>query len=211
MIVLPVVALMLLFLALVAGWLLVVWLIVKRPILSLPVAVYVGLTAWVGAHDAQALVIYALTALLVWRLVHRNSFHRLVGRRLRSSWRRLWVYDRRWRATMALSGLGGRYGLRRRVPKIRSVRSAPGLDQVLVSLAVGQSADDVERVAPQLANSFGARGCQVVEERPGRVWLLFATSDRPAEPVPGAPETAPPEEPAVTASLDTNSHGASAR
>ena len=40
--------------ALVAGWLLLAWAVVKRPILSVPVAVYAGLVVWLGAHDAQA-------------------------------------------------------------------------------------------------------------------------------------------------------------
>ena len=65
--------------ALVAGWLLVAWAVVKRPILSVPVAVYVGLVVWLGAHDAQALGLWALLALGVWRLVHKRSFQRLVG------------------------------------------------------------------------------------------------------------------------------------
>jgi S-DNA-T family DNA segregation ATPase FtsK/SpoIIIE len=164
--------------ALLAGWLLVVWVIAKRPILSVPIVVYIGLVVWLGAHDAQALAVYALIALTTWRLVHKRSFQRLVGRRLRSSWRRLWVYDRRWRATMVLSGLGKRYGLRQRIPRIRSVQSEPWGDRVLIRLAVGQRTEDVERVAPALAHSFGARVCRVRENRPGRLWLLFAADDQ---------------------------------
>ena len=164
------------------GWLLVVWRIVRRPIVSVPIAAYIGLAAWLGAHDAQALVIYALVLLAVWRLVHRPSFERTVGWRLRSAWRRLWVYDRRWRMTMVLSGLGQRYGMRHRVPRIRSVQSAPGFDRVLIGLVAGQCTEDVERAAPALAQSFGARCCRVREDRPGRVVLLFATGDAPAGP-----------------------------
>jgi hypothetical protein len=69
--------------ALVAGWQLLIWPIVKRPILSVPIALYIGLAAWLGAHDAQALFIYALIALVLWRLLHKDSFQRHVGRRLR--------------------------------------------------------------------------------------------------------------------------------
>src|SRR5215218_1004684 len=40
--------------ALIAGWLLVVWAVVKRPILSVPIAVYVGLVVWLGPHDESS-------------------------------------------------------------------------------------------------------------------------------------------------------------
>jgi DNA segregation ATPase FtsK/SpoIIIE, S-DNA-T family len=178
-----------------AGWLLGLWLLVlwliRRPILSLPIAVYVGLAMWVGAHDAQALVIYALVLLGMWRLTHRPSFERTVGWHLRTSWRRLWVYDRRWRRTMVLSGLGKRYGMRQRVPRIRSVHSTPGVDRVLISLVRGQSTDDFERAASRLAHSFGARCCVVSDDRPGRLLLVFAAGDPPAES-PRAPDRSCP-------------------
>jgi hypothetical protein len=114
--------------------LLVLWAIVKRPILSVPIVAYVGLVVWLGEHDVQALVLWALLALVVWRLVHKHSFQRLVGRPLRTRWRRLWVYDRRWRSTMVLSGLGKRHRLREGVPKIRKVESSLWRDRVLIGL-----------------------------------------------------------------------------
>jgi hypothetical protein len=86
--------LLLVVVAFVAGWLLILWLMVKHPILGAPIAVYVGLVMWLGANDAQALTCYVLIALALWRLVHKRSFRRLVGRRLRLSWRRLRVCDR---------------------------------------------------------------------------------------------------------------------
>src|SRR3954466_164075 len=98
---------------LLAWWLVLAWAIIRRPLLALPVAVFVGLVVLVGMHDAQALVIYALVLLGVWRLAHRSSFERLLGRRLRSVWVRWWRYERRWRSTMAMSGLTKRYRLRR--------------------------------------------------------------------------------------------------
>jgi DNA segregation ATPase FtsK/SpoIIIE, S-DNA-T family len=128
--------------ALVAGWLVVVWAVVKRPILSVAIAAYVGLVVWLGEHDAQALVLWALLTLGVWRLAHKHSFQRLVGRPVRASWRRLWVYERRWRSTMVLSGLGKRYRLREGVPKIRKVESNAWRDRVLIRLLPGQCTED---------------------------------------------------------------------
>lgn len=126
------------------GWLLLAWAVFKRPILGVPVAAFVGLVALLGMHDAQALAIYALLVLGVWRVAHRSSFERLVGRRLRSGWVRWWVYDRRWRSTMILSGLGKRMRGRSReaVPKIQTVTSTPWCDRVLVRLLLGQCTED---------------------------------------------------------------------
>ncbi len=173
--------------ALVAGWLLVVWAVVKRPILSVPIAAYVGLVVWLGEHDAQALVLWALLTLAVWRLAHKHSFQRLVGRPLRASWRRLWVYERRWRSTLVLCGLGKRYRLRESVPRIRRVQSSAWRDRVLIRLVAGQCTEDVERVAPELAHSFDAEVCRVREHRPGRLWLDFRVRDPLVEVIPALP------------------------
>jgi S-DNA-T family DNA segregation ATPase FtsK/SpoIIIE len=177
--------------ALVAWWLLVVWVVIRRPILALPTAAVAGLVAWVGPHDAQALAIYALVALGVWRLVHKRSFQRLAGRRLRAVWRRLWVYERRWRSTMVLSGLGKQYRRRERVPRICRVQSSVWRDRLQIRLVAGQCTEDVERVAPELAHSFGAEVCRVREDRPGRLWLDFRTRDRLTQVIPAlaVPET----------------------
>jgi S-DNA-T family DNA segregation ATPase FtsK/SpoIIIE len=172
---------------LLAGWLLLAWAIVKRPVLALPVAAFTGLVVLVGMHDAQALAIYALVGLWIWRRAHKPSFDRVVGRRARSGWRRSWVYERRWRSAMILSGLGKRVRLRDAVPKIRKVTSTLWSDRVLVQLLLGQCTEDYERAAPELAHSFGASSCRVREERPGRVWLEFTTKDPLRETVPALP------------------------
>jgi S-DNA-T family DNA segregation ATPase FtsK/SpoIIIE len=78
---------------------------------------------------------------------------------------------------MMLSGLGKRYRLDDVVPQIRTVYSTAWGDRVLIGLVLGQCTEDVERVAPELAHSFGARACRVREDRPGRLWLEFATRD----------------------------------
>ena len=132
-------------------------------------------------------MLWALLALGVWRLVHKRSFDRLIGWRLRSWWARWWVYERRWRSTMLLSGLGKRYRLREHTPKIRKVISTRWSDRVLVSLLLGQCTEDYERAAPELAHGFSARSCRVSEDRPGRVWLEFPTGDPLRETVPALP------------------------
>jgi hypothetical protein len=71
------------------GCLVVIRLLIKHPIVGVPIAVYIGLDAWLGSNDAQALMCYAVIALVVWRLVHKRSFERLVARRLRKPGRRV--------------------------------------------------------------------------------------------------------------------------
>jgi S-DNA-T family DNA segregation ATPase FtsK/SpoIIIE len=169
------------------GWLLVLWAIVKRPVLALPVAAFAGLVVLVGMHDAQALAIYLLVGLWIWRRAHKASFDRIVGRRTRSGWRRWWVYERRWRGAMTFSGLGKRARVREAVPRIRRVTSTRWGDRVLVQLLLGQCTEDYERAAPELAHSFGAGSCRVREDRPGRVWLEFTTNDPLRETVLALP------------------------
>lgn len=183
----PVDVLIVLVIALVAGWLLVAWVIAKRPILSVPVAAYVGLVVWLGERDAQSWVLSLVFVLVVWRLVHKRSYQRLVGRHLRASFRRLWVYETRWRRTMVHSGLGKRYRLRESVPTIRRVQSTTWGDRVLIRLVPGLCTEDIEKVAPELAHAFRARACRIREDRPGRLWLEFATGDPLVEVVPALP------------------------
>jgi S-DNA-T family DNA segregation ATPase FtsK/SpoIIIE len=180
-------ALLVVIVVLTVGWLLLAWAVVKRPILGVPAAIFTGLVLLVGMHDAQALVIYAVIGLWVWGRAHKPSFDRIVGQRVRSAWVRWWVYERRWRNTMLLSGLGTRARVREAVPKIRAVVSTPWADRVLVQLLLGQCTEDFERAAPALAHSFGACSCRVREDRPGRVWLEFATNDPLEDVVPALP------------------------
>jgi hypothetical protein len=118
--------------AVVLGWLLIVSAILKRPLLAVPVAGYVGLSVWLAPSDAQGVVLWLVLLLVAWRVVHRRSFERLVGRWLRPAFRRWWVYELRWRRTMVHSGLGKRFRLRESVPTIRRVKSSPWGDRVLV-------------------------------------------------------------------------------
>ncbi len=169
------------------GWLLVAWAVIKRPILALPVAAFTALVLLIGMHNAQGLAIYLVVGLLIWRRAHRASFDRLVGRWVRSPWVRWWTYERRWRNTMLLSGLGKRTRVREAVPKIAKVISTRWCDRVLVRMLLGQCTEDFERAAPELAHSFGASSCRVREDRPGRVWLEFTTADPLVDTVPALP------------------------
>jgi len=169
------------------GWLLLAWAVFKRPILALPVAAFTGLVLLVGMHDAQALAIYLVVALLIWRRAHRASFDRLVGRRLRGAWRRWRVYECSWRTTMLHTGLAKRGRVRDAVPRIDRVISNRWCDRVRVRLVLGQCTEDYEKAAPGLAHAFGAEVCRVREDRPGRLWLQFRVADPLVAPLSALP------------------------
>jgi DNA segregation ATPase FtsK/SpoIIIE, S-DNA-T family len=186
------------------GWFLLAWAVIKRPVLALPAAAGICLVVLVGSHDAQALVLWALLVLGIWRLAHRSSFERLIGWRLRSTWRRWLVYERRWRNTMLLSGLGKTLRMRQAVPQIEKVRSTRWGDRVRVRLLLGQCTEDFERAAPELAHSFSARSCRVREDRPGRLWLEFLTADPLTATVPAFPVSEQVDLEAVPIGLQEN-------
>jgi DNA segregation ATPase FtsK/SpoIIIE, S-DNA-T family len=179
---------LLVLIVLVVWWLVMAWAVVKRPILAIPAAIFTALVLLVGVHDAEALMIYGLIGLWIWRTAHRESFDRIVGARWRSGWRRWRVYERDWRTTMVHSGLSKHRGARRdAVPRIDRVVSNQWCDRVRVRLVKGQCTEDFEQVAPGLAHAFGAEVCRVREDRPGRLWLVFRVVDPLAEPVPALP------------------------
>jgi DNA segregation ATPase FtsK/SpoIIIE, S-DNA-T family len=173
---------------LVAWWVLLTWAVVRRPILAIPAVIFTALVVLVGMHDAQALMIYALIGLWIWRRAHRDSFDRLIGARARSGWRRWRVYERHWRTTMLHSGLSKHRGARRdAVARIERVISNQWCDKVRIRLVRGQCTEDFEKAAPGLAHAFGAQACRVREDRPGRLWLHFQHADPLVEPVPVLP------------------------
>ena len=100
---------------------------------------------------------------------------------------------------MTMSGLAKRYRDAEAVPRLRKVACTPWCDRVLIRLLVGQCTEDVERVAPELAHSFGARDCRVYEHRPGWLWLELPTRDPLTAVIPAlpVPESADPSAVAV--------------
>jgi hypothetical protein len=162
-----------------AGYLVMAWAVLKRPILTLPVvAAYIGLLVWLGPHEAHGLVAWAAIGLVVWRVVHRRSFERIVWARVGCSWRRLWVFQRRWRSTMVMCGLSKRYKLRDSVPWITKVQSTAWADRVLIRLVLGSArrTSSVPRPSCRTASAparvasakTAPRGCRLSSRPPTR-------------------------------------------
>jgi S-DNA-T family DNA segregation ATPase FtsK/SpoIIIE len=128
---------------------------------------------------------------LLWWCAHESSFNRLARTRFRSGWRREWVYGRRWRQAMFLSGLGSRFDGGEVYAQLGRVRSTWACDVVAIRLAMAQEPRDWERVSERLAQSFGALGCRIHPGSPGRVLVEFTTRRReaivPPLPVPAVP------------------------
>lgn len=164
---------------------LAVW-AVRHPRAVLLAAAVVALEQLVAVVGPQLLEISAAAlagGLLAWRLAHRSSFARRVGRPARSAWRRVWVYRREWQPAMVTAGLA----LGPRLPRLCRVRATRELDVVTVRMLPGQTLTDWSKAGERLAQTFGVAACRPVAI-PGRVQLVelrcLTGRDPLAAPVP---------------------------
>jgi S-DNA-T family DNA segregation ATPase FtsK/SpoIIIE len=80
------------------------------------------------------------------------------------------------------------------------VRTAPGMDRLLLALPAGLTPADVARAAEGLAHASRSLGARVVVDRPGRVWVHLIRRDTLRAPVtPAALARVPAGAPARTA------------
>jgi S-DNA-T family DNA segregation ATPase FtsK/SpoIIIE len=185
---------------------LALWLVIKAGYWLAKTAVThwrttVGLAAvaswlyWWGWLSLVISLATATAALMVWRLRHRGSFDRWVGRRVRSWWQRWTVYAPRLPKWLRACGLTirdhdrpmvvsvnplGRSKVRRQVkpradqtPKVLGLRSGPSWDEVRVRLVPGQKPEDFDEAARALASARGVTRCQVRELKPNVVSIDF--------------------------------------
>lgn len=163
------------------------WWLVRHPRFTGPL-VAVVVSVWrLGPTTTGRLGLLVLVAPVVWQWRDRPSFDRFLGLRLRASWRRWWVYRRRWQATMSLSKLAKRFDGGEVTPRLRRVWSDHIGDVVEVRMRPAQSLDDWELQLQRLASSFGALSCRLLDSRPGWLWLEFKVRDVLAEVVPALP------------------------
>lgn len=150
---------------------------------------------WWGWGSLAVTVTLLVVGLVGWRLWHRVSFDRWVGRRLRAWWLRWTIYASRLPRWLQACGLTmrdpeqamvltvnplSRNKIRRhvrvrgaQVPKVLGVRSGPSWDEVRVRLVPGQKPEDFDEVARALASARGVARCQVRELRPNVVSIDF--------------------------------------
>ncbi|MGW4795409.1 FtsK/SpoIIIE domain-containing protein [Nonomuraea sp. NPDC004297] len=145
---------------------------------------YLYLFGWRALLLTLAVEMFALG---VWWSVLPRSFARVVGWPLVSWWRWLFLYRRRWRGVMAVSGLGHSIGGRGFLPDLVRVRSGPWTDKVMVRMLGGQSDEDWAVRGANLAHGFGAVSCRMVVVRPGWLLLSFPRKDALAAAIAALP------------------------
>src|SRR6266508_3803354 len=134
---------------------------------------------WLRFGSFVALLFAAGLVLLfvVWRLVSRASFDRIVVWPIRFGRRQAW-YRRNWEPLMEGHRLSRKRRGKRVYPRLAfRVRCGPWLDRLTVRPLVGQSIGDFEAAAEALAMAMGARECRVALDRPGALRLEVLWAD----------------------------------
>jgi DNA segregation ATPase FtsK/SpoIIIE, S-DNA-T family len=118
---------------------------------------YSGLGAWWFC----SLLVVLLGGLTVWWWRRRDSFERFALPRIRTEFRRLFVYGFEWRSVMRLSELTKDKRGREYRPRLGRVRAEGWRDLVRVKMVKGQAPEQWELHASGLAHSFNAVSCRV--------------------------------------------------
>jgi DNA segregation ATPase FtsK/SpoIIIE, S-DNA-T family len=130
-----------------------------------------------GAWWFCSLLVVVLGGLALWWWRGRGSFERFVVPRLRTEFRRVFVYAFEWRSVMRLSELTKDKRGREYRPKLGRVRAEGWRDLVRVRMVKGQAPEQWELHASGLAHSFRAESCRVRVVKPGRLELDFIHAD----------------------------------
>lgn len=125
-----------------------------------------------------------LGGLALWWWRRRDSFERFALPRIRTEFRRLFVYAYDWRSVMRLSELTKDKRGREYRPKLGRVRAEGWRDLVRVKMVKGQAPEQWELHASGLAHSFNAESCRVRVVKPGRLELDFIHSNPLAYVIP---------------------------
>ncbi len=166
---------------------------------------------WLGALSLGVAVGGLALVLLGWRVLGRESFEPLAGRFLRGWWQRWMVYAPRMPGWLRACGLVvadsdnamtvqvtpfRRSAVKPKpkarpdqLPRIVAVRSGGSWDEVHVKLVAGQTPEDFDAAARQLAVARGVTRCQIRELGPDRVSIDYQRRDRLADPVACLPLT----------------------
>lgn len=168
----------------------VLWGILARPRLSGPLLI-AGVLWWQQGPATLALfALLLVTVLVVWLMLDRKSWVRLVYLPARSGLRRLWVYQPRWTRVMRGCKLTTTHRGSERVPKLKRVRcdKTTRTDRLLVELLEGQAPEDLAKVSEGIRHSYRADSCRVrAAEKPGETWVLLRKGEPLANVIPALP------------------------
>ncbi|MGN9841478.1 FtsK/SpoIIIE domain-containing protein [Nonomuraea sp. H19] len=168
----------------VAGLGRLVW---RHPV-AMAVTAVPGALCWAyGWRVALLVVMPALLGLGVWAFLDRPRFVRCVGWRLVAFVRWYWIYRRRWRPVMTVSGLARCIRGREYIPRLVKVTCDSWSDQVAVRMLDGQAVKDWADRIENLSHGFGSETCRVSVAKSGRLVLTFPRRDPLATPIPALP------------------------
>ncbi|WP_157120850.1 cell division protein FtsK [Nocardia miyunensis] len=166
------------------GLLVLAWLALLFPMLSLPVAGSVALGWWLGWPYGVAGGVTTVTLWGVWYLCWPGSFDRWVSGRMRQMYWKWWRYTRRWTSLMALQQLTAELDNRVLTPPLMSARIGRVVDVLEIGLVHGQKVETWEQRAEELRHSFRALGLRVRHTASGRVRVEVIHTDILRKPIP---------------------------
>ncbi|MEV0105518.1 hypothetical protein AB0H42_04125 [Nocardia sp. NPDC050799] len=171
------------------GWYLVVgagvavhWAILFPPI-SLPLALAVTASVFVGWPSGIALAVAFTAVLLLWRKARPEMFDRWITDRARTRFLTWWRYRRNWARLMKACRLVVTTEARTVTPKLLAVGIGHGTDRVQLRMLEGQSPADFEMRADTIAHAFKAEQCRASIVGPATVELRFRFGDALADAV----------------------------
>lgn len=164
--------------------------------------VMIGLLVVKVRYGGTGLAVLALAVLVVggaWRLAHRRSFAAF-ARWMWARVRLVVVYRWRWRRAMVETKLairtpkswGEKVAFNEHFPRIRTIRTADGVDRLRIELLYGQTPQQWAERAEALRHVFRALRVTVSEDRAGYIWLRVFFRDPLARVVVPAPLAQPP-------------------
>ncbi|MEV0105707.1 hypothetical protein AB0H42_05110 [Nocardia sp. NPDC050799] len=171
------------------GWYLVVgagvavhWAILFPPI-SLPLALAVTASVFLGWPSGVAVAVAFTSVLLLWRKARPEMFDRWVTERARSRFLTWWRYRRNWARLMKACRLVVTTETGSATPKLLAVGIGHGTDRVQLRMLEGQSPADYEMRVENIAHAFKADQCRALIVGPATVELRFRFGDALADTV----------------------------
>lgn len=169
------------------------WWLVRHPSTFILLVLAYWAVLVIGFTPVLLFLALAGTVLWAWHVVGPESFERILGRRYRSHWRRVFRYELGWRARMRLVGLSRQVDGHAAVPRLVKVVSGHDTDHLVLGLVTGQTPDDADAAAEQLAHAYRACHCRVRTLGPGVVQLDLQFADVLGAIVEPAPLMANPD------------------
>jgi S-DNA-T family DNA segregation ATPase FtsK/SpoIIIE len=168
-----------------------VWFCVRRPSLTLPLAM-LGVVLWWLATAHPAVQLAALVVVPAagwsWRRWHRPTW-RVAVRLTRQWWARWVTYGLLWNFWMGRCGLtltDDRTGNTIR-PRLVKARVTPSVDRLLVKVPAGLTATDIEKNHEAIADAMNGASARVRRVKPKTFWLEIERRNPLTDVIPSIP------------------------